>query len=400
MNVLVIPSWCPGIYAPLRGTFFLEQSEALARLRPDWNVVFLSWDPDTAKLLTRHPRRLFHNLSLWRKLGTGQGVHLARLESGLYLLDVWTPVLRTNTHSSVLHCLQKHLAKGLDHLAAGGMTPDIIHAHASMPAGKAACDVYRQKRIPYVLTEHMRLRTWPGLCRADGTPLPEIHEAFANARKVLTVSRSLAADMHSYGLADDIAILPNGVNSDLFSANACPNHDGFSFLSIGWPSKEKGTDILLKAFAEVHAERPCTTLHIAGSSSEESDFRNLAVYLEIQDAVFWKGNVSRAEMPATIASCDAFVLPSRSETFGVAYVEALMAGKPVIATACGGPEDIVTPQNGFLVPVGDTGALATAMREVMDRDFLPAAIRADAVKRFSVQQTSLKLACMLEEILQ
>ena len=78
------------------------------------------------------------------------------------------------------------------------------------------------------------------------------------------------------------------------------------------------------------------------------------------------------------------VLPSRAESFGAVLVEALACGTPVVATRCGGPEDIVTPEVGELVPVGDPDALATALgdalRESGRRD--PARLRAYALEHF------------------
>lgn len=65
------------------------------------------------------------------------------------------------------------------------------------------------------------------------------------------------------------------------------------------------------------------------------------------------------------SSAQAFVLASRLETFGVVYIEAMAAGLPVIATACGGPEDFVTEQVGILVPVGNVKALTEAMEQMV-----------------------------------
>ena len=62
--------------------------------------------------------------------------------------------------------------------------------------------------------------------------------------------------------------------------------------------------------------------------------------------------------------CDAFVLASRAETFGVVYVEAMAAGLPVIATACGGPEDFVSEENGILIPADNEEKLTEALIEM------------------------------------
>ena len=64
-------------------------------------------------------------------------------------------------------------------------------------------------------------------------------------------------------------------------------------------------------------------------------------------------------------AADAFVLSSAYETFGVVLIEALACGKPVVSTACGGPDYIVTEENGLLVPVGDTQALGAALEQMI-----------------------------------
>jgi glycosyltransferase involved in cell wall biosynthesis len=84
--------------------------------------------------------------------------------------------------------------------------------------------------------------------------------------------------------------------------------------------------------------------------------------------------------------CDMVVLSSDAETFGCVLVEALASGKPVVATRCGGPEDIVNrPELGEMCPPGDAQALAHAMSKVALNlgEYDPNAIHADAVSRFS-----------------
>lgn len=399
MNVLILPSWCPRPHSPLSGTFFLEQADAVARLHPDWNVFFLSWDPDAAKLLTRHPTWLLDNMAKLCARALSARVHCTRRPSGLHLLEVWTPVLRTNSARSMLACLQKHAEKALAFLETSGQRPDLIHAHASMPAGKAACDIFHQKGIPYIVTEHMGPFPWPSMLLPDGSLLPEIGEAFTHAQKRMAVSSALAARLNELHLGDDIAVIPNGVDADCFWPGGPKNSHAqrTTFLTIGWPSRQKGTDILLEAFARLNADAPDTSLHIVGDSEERQTFERLAASLGMQQAVTWHGNVPRSALPGLIADCDIFVLPSRGETFGVACVEALMCGKPVIATACGGPEDIVTPGNGILVPVDDVDALARAMRECMTKNFSAAEIRADAVRRFSLASTAAAVSAVYEK---
>ena len=117
--------------------------------------------------------------------------------------------------------------------------------------------------------------------------------------------------------------------------------------------------------------------------------------------VFFRGHCPRNELAEAYAGADCFVLASRSETFGVAYIEAMAAGLPVIATRCGGPEDFVTEENGILIPVDDEDALTGAMEHMMLRreDYDSAAISADIRRKFAPETIAARLTELYEGVL-
>ena len=105
--------------------------------------------------------------------------------------------------------------------------------------------------------------------------------------------------------------------------------------------------------------------------------------------VQWAGAYSlviltRDGVLAAMSECDALVVASRFETFSVVLIEALALGKPVIATRCGGPESIVSPQDGLLVDPGSVEAMASALSELHSSsfNFEPEGIRARCIARF------------------
>jgi glycosyltransferase involved in cell wall biosynthesis len=95
------------------------------------------------------------------------------------------------------------------------------------------------------------------------------------------------------------------------------------------------------------------------------------------------------------------VLPSRRETFGSVLVEALACGTPVVASRCGGPEDIVTPEVGRLVEPEDEHALAAAIEQVLDdaAAYEPVRLREYALEHFAWPRIAGRIAELYGEIL-
>jgi glycosyltransferase involved in cell wall biosynthesis len=103
-------------------------------------------------------------------------------------------------------------------------------------------------------------------------------------------------------------------------------------LFLGRIHEKKGCDLLLRAFAQVHAMAPHVDLVIAGPDrgGTQTKLMELAGQLGISSRVHWPGMISGGAKWGALRACDAFVLPSHQENFGVAVVEALAAGRPVL----------------------------------------------------------------------
>ena len=301
---------------------------------------------------------------------------------------VWSPYLPRFGHQSkwthTAAALARQVRYALEDFIERVGKPDILHARAVYPGGAAAGLLGREFGIPVALTEHLGPFPPPQLCLADGSVMPLISDAYRAATGHSSDGSALGRQIVRLGLASEVETLPNFLPDDFGALAADPNFSGrpFSFLSVGWPSQAKGTDVLLRAFARMQSR---ATLSVVGSSPDLSIFQAMAIELGIADRVRWLGSVARADMPSAFQNCDAFVLPSQWECFGVVYIEALACGKPLIATRCGGPEDIVMPTNGLLVPVGDASALALAMDYLAGhaQSYDAQALRADFLARFS-----------------
>ena len=128
--------------------------------------------------------------------------------------------------------------------------------------------------------------------------------------------------------------------------------------------REKGHDVLLRAAADVVHAFPDARFELVGGGPEMSALRTISAELGLERVVSFLGH--REDVKARLGAADIFVLPSRSEAFPNAVLEAMAAGLPVIASAVGGvPEVIRHAATGLTVPPGDPAALASAIRRLM-----------------------------------
>jgi glycosyltransferase involved in cell wall biosynthesis len=138
---------------------------------------------------------------------------------------------------------------------------------------------------------------------------------------------------------------------------------------VKWLKPKYGPDVMVEAFAKIHAARPNTKLVLAGKGEMQEALQARVNELGLQSAVQILGRVEHERVPALIRSFDIMVMPSvyESETFGVAAIEASASGVPVIASRVGGvPEAVLHEQTGLLVPPRDVDALAQACITLID----------------------------------
>jgi len=130
-------------------------------------------------------------------------------------------------------------------------------------------------------------------------------------------------------------------------------------LFVGNIIARKNIDMLLRAFKEIKYRK--SILIIAGFG-DFSQYSRLSEKLEVQNRMIFTGKVNNIDLQKLYNICDLFVLPSKLEGFGIVLVEAMVAGKPIVATNVGGiPEVVKDKRNGLLVEVNDKEKLAEAM---------------------------------------
>jgi len=197
-------------------------------------------------------------------------------------------------------------------------------------------------------------------------PARWVEALVARLSNVIIVNSSyLAREFQAAGRRTTICVVHNGVDlnevaPELFpgAASAVRHELGLQpdvriVLAVGTVAPRKGYDTLMRAAAQVLAHLPETVFLVAGAQTLDhtEDLKLLAARLGLGEAFRFLG--PRQDVPILLAAANVVVHSAQQETFGRVLVEAMASCKPVVATRCGGPEEIVVDgETGYLVPIG------------------------------------------------
>ncbi len=189
------------------------------------------------------------------------------------------------------------------------------------------------------------------------------------------LSQGIAADqLHLVGAGVDPATVAGG---DGAAFRARQNIEGPIVAIIGTTAYDKGTPHLVEAMQALWRQGREATLVIAGPTMEH--FVRWFAALPIADRARCRllGFISPEEKRDLLAAADIFALPSRTDSFGIVFLEAWCCGLPVIGARAGGVPDVITDgEDGLLVPFGAVPALADALRSLLDDPALAARLGA------------------------
>lgn len=267
-----------------------------------------------------------------------------------------------------------------------GWIPDIIHAH--FVADQMLSTVKYSKK-KFVLTEH-----YSGMNSLS--PDKELFERNMRAYEIADCRIAVSSDFceklrKTTGL--DFAVVPNVLDSTVFNKKVSTGekHDTLKLVSAGNLTENKNFSTLIDVINLLPLSN--VELNIFGSGSEYTRLKAQIEKLGLEEKIFLRGKVSREALMKEYMESDAFILLSKSETFGVAYIEAMACGLPVLSLDCGGTRDFICDNNGVIVKSCETADIAEAVMsfiaklESYDRE----RISEDILVKFGYENVSSRL---------
>lgn len=346
MEIGVISHLFPHSQRPSKGIFVLRQVEALVARGHSVTVISpVPYIPcPVARIMGKQPST---NIPVRDTFGEVV-VHYPR----------FLTLPRPETLPAVSHSVRWSLRKHSELFE----SVEVINAHVAVPDAFAAVPIAKELDVPLVTTIH-------------GADLQvSIHRRFVEKQIQQAIGASTTVILNSHkirrlfeeylGTEHQFEIVHNGVPLELVN-RAVPretNSSAFRVISVGDLSRSKGHRYVLKAIAQLPFD---VEYEILGDGPLRTELEEYALNMGIRESVKFFGEVSHEQVFCHLKSADVFVLPSYQEAFGVAYIEAMACGLPVIACKGEGPDDFVSHrETGFLVPRKDTAAIASILREL------------------------------------
>jgi glycosyltransferase involved in cell wall biosynthesis len=234
--------------------------------------------------------------------------------------------------------------------------PEIIHCHSSYPSGVVGWFIKRTTGIPFIVTEHTRLRNIFRSVFHKKLSLAALRRACC----IISVSNSLKEEIIAEGI-ENVYIVPNVIDTGRFQL-AVKKSDPFILGFLGpLNDPNKGLGTLLRACADLPFH---FVLKIGGIGTLDEYFGDITLKEKLESKIIRNEKINLHMIRNFYDDINLMVLPSRYETFGMVLIEALASGIPVVATRCGGPNDIVTEKTGILTEVNNPSLLREAIIKI------------------------------------
>lgn len=375
MHTLIIPSYYPNTYSPFDGIYFKVQAEALHNHGLKIGVI--------APIIIKH-----YVLKREKKIDYGFKEFSNDFPVLIQQIPSF-PVFKWMNDRMRLNYGKKLFKK---YITKNGL-PDIVHLH-SFENGILARWIKKNYNIPFVITEHS---TRFERNEYSNRVMRLAQLTFDECASCIVVSPDLQSTIQKFfGITPQI--IPNLINTGAFKPLELEKK--YDFISIGGLREPKNYSRLIRCIKVLNDDRK-VNLAIVGEGPLKSSLSDQINELGLSDQVTLLGSKSQDEIIELLNQSRIFVSSSSIETFGVAIIEAMSCGLPIVATKSGGPEYYMTEDYlGKLCDQSDE-SLTDAMTEVISNydSYDSTKIRQHIVDRFSGKVVSAQIEEVYKEVL-
>ncbi|MBP2476677.1 glycosyltransferase involved in cell wall biosynthesis [Crossiella equi] len=254
------------------------------------------------------------------------------------------------------------------------LRPDVVHVQAHFVVGRALAQAAPALGIPLVATNHFMPENLFGLVKMPNVlrtaaarwAWRDLVKVFGQAQVVTAPTPRAVELLRDNHIGREALAISCGIDVDRYRALPTPAPStGKTVLFVGRLDEEKRVDELLRALAKVPEELGVRA-EVVGDGSCRTALENLAHQLGVQDRVVFHGHLSDEELLAAYARCDLFCMPGIAELQSLVTMEAMAAGKPVVAADAMALPHLVRPgHNGWLFPPGNVHVLAARLTQTL-----------------------------------
>lgn len=181
---------------------------------------------------------------------------------------------------------------------------------------------------------------------------------------VISPSKVILEQIKRHGHTSPGEVISNGIDTTMFEAKT--TYGGKRIIYVGRVSFEKKLDVVIRAFKLVAKMDPEASLMIVGGGPASDEVRQQVKDLGLEKRVQLAGYVGREKLPAIYRGADVFVTASAMEVQPITLLEAMAAGLPIVGVDFAGVQEMIRPgENGYLVPVDDSEAMARKIEEII-----------------------------------
>ena len=376
-HILHLLSWYPTPNDPTRGNFCLRHIEAISL---SCNSIVLIVYTDA-------------NINKNRELNTETVDNYTKITIQIKpFLSLFRP-LNTLINKYKLFIAYNF---GLKHIRKQHFNPDLVHLHVALPLGKIALYWKKRFKIPYVLSEHWSIYSPDDKRLKDQKIKKRLLKIAKNASAVTAVSQLLKKNMLSFGIKNNIHVIPNTIDINLFHSipkKQLPKKHILHISSLN--NQEKNFSGILNVINRLKETRNDFVLNVIHDYDYE-EYQSFITKNQLSEYIIFHGKKTMEEIVTYYQSADFLLMFSNFETFSCVVMEALACGIPVVATNTGAIPEMLGNNRGFIVSPKDEEALFQKVNKMLDvySTFSPEDLRQFIQKNYN-QKTISTMFCQL-----